>query len=268
MSFLETGSGEGIYYEFESPSAGQPTLVFVNALTGSIDNWSPVVEPALHEAGLGVLRYNFKGQPKSPVNNERALDDQLIVRDLCQLTEAVRPPRPVYCGLSIGGLFAARAVLAGCPAEGLVLLNTLRRIGTRLDWVNRAGARAVALGGTRLIGDLFMPLICGEAMLNTQRENFLLEDPYESPDPLDGHRRLMIGAISADWNVPWSKLDLPTLVISGLYDRVFFESDVVDELFAELPKGQRQDWSDAGHLLTADQPQRLAQSLIEFTRSL
>ena len=78
----------------------------------------------------------------------------------------------------------------------------------------------------------------------------------------------MIGAISADWNVPWSKLDLPTLVISGLYDRVFFESDVVDELFAELPKGQRQDWSDAGHLLTADQPQRLAQSLIEFTRSL
>jgi pimeloyl-ACP methyl ester carboxylesterase len=45
---------------------------------------------------------------------------------------------------------------------------------------------------------------------------------------------------------------------------VFFEADVVDELFASLPQGQRQDWPDAGHMVTVDQPQRLAQALIEF----
>jgi len=92
----------------------------------------------------------------------------------------------------------------------------------------------------------------------------LLDDPYEPADPLSGHYRLMLGATTADWNVPWSALNLPTLVISGLYDRVFFEADVVDELFASLPQGQRQDWPDAGHMVTVDQPQRLAQALIEF----
>ena len=131
MSLLETGPGEGLYYEFEAPTANQPTLVFVNALTGSIDNWQGVVDPALREAGLGVLRYNLRGQEKSPVNDDRILDDQLIISDLCQLIDEVKPPRPIYCGLSIGGLFAARAVLSGRPAEGLVLLNTLRRIGAR-----------------------------------------------------------------------------------------------------------------------------------------
>ena len=94
-------------------------MVFVNALTGSIDNWQGVVDPALREAGLGVLRYNLRGQEKSPVNDDRILDDQLIISDLCRLIDVVKPPRPIYCGLSIGGLFAARAVLSGRPAEGL-----------------------------------------------------------------------------------------------------------------------------------------------------
>ena len=268
MSLLETGPGEGLYYEFEAPTANQPTLVFVNALTGSIENWQGVVDPTLREAGLGVLRYNLRGQEKSPVNDDRILDDQLIIGDLCRLIDEVKPPRPIYCGLSIGGLFAARAVLSGRPAEGLVLLNTLRRIGARLDWFNHAGVRVVALGGTRLIGDLFMPLIAGETVLQANRDNFLLDEPYEPADPLNGHYRLMLGATTADWNVPWSALTLPTLVISGLYDRVFFEANVVDELFASLPQGQRQDWPDAGHMVTVDQPQRLAQALIEFAASL
>ena len=60
MSLLEIGSGEGLYYEFEAPTANQPTVVFVNALTGSIDNWQGVVDPALREAGLGLLRYNLR----------------------------------------------------------------------------------------------------------------------------------------------------------------------------------------------------------------
>ena len=123
MSLLETGPGEGLYYEFEAPTANQPTLVFVNALTGSIENWQGVVDPALREAGLGILRYNLRGQEKSPVNDDRILDDQLIIGDLCRLIDEVKPPRPIYCGLSIGGLFAARAVLSGRPAEGLSLIH-------------------------------------------------------------------------------------------------------------------------------------------------
>ena len=87
MSLLETGPGEGLYYEFEAPTANQPTLVFVNALTGSIENWQGVVDPALREAGLGILRYNLRGQEKSPVNDDRILDDLSLIH----ISEPTRP---------------------------------------------------------------------------------------------------------------------------------------------------------------------------------
>ncbi|HJP08335.1 MAG TPA: alpha/beta hydrolase, partial [Arenicellales bacterium] len=154
MSLLTLGPDEGLRYEYRPPAEGRPTVIYINALTGHLDAWAGVIENGCQQAGLGSLRYNLRGQEQSPAAVHRNLDQKLIVSDLTRLITELAPPRPILCGLSIGGLFAARAILAGVPAEGLVLLNTLRQIGPRLHWVNQALARVISLGGTRLLADL------------------------------------------------------------------------------------------------------------------
>jgi pimeloyl-ACP methyl ester carboxylesterase len=270
MTVYQMTPKDGLYYEYDPPKGkgGKPTVVFVNALTGSTDAWQAAVGPAVRDAGLGTLCYNFRGQADSPYDSGLTFDDKLIAGDLVTLLDHVKPPRPILCGLSIGGLFAARAVLAGAEAEGLILLNTLRKPGLRLDWLNEAMLRVVKLGGTRMVADMYFPLLTNPQFQEDNRSGFLLEDPYEAPPAGHAHVKLMAAGGLSDWDVPYEDLKLPTLVVSGLKDGVFFVAEDVDELYARLPDARRFDWPDAGHLLPAERPERLAETIIDFAKSL
>ncbi|MEL6317998.1 MAG: alpha/beta hydrolase [Pseudomonadota bacterium] len=268
QGLFDLGAGEGLRFAHAPPErADAPTFVFVNALTGDLGAWEAVVAPRLRAEGFGTLSYNFRGQEGSPFAADRALTPDLIAEDLTRLIQGLAPARPVLTGLSIGGLFAARAWLGGCPAAGLALLNTLREIGPRIAWVNDAMPRLVAHGGVGLFLDLLFPLLVNHEMAAAARPNFL-KGGYQ-PLPEDhGHMNLMRQAGAADWALPYETLSLPTLVITGRQDRVFLDEAVVDRLFARLPQAERESWEDAGHLLPQERPERLAARLAAFGRTL
>ena len=242
------------------------TFVFFNALTSDTSGWEAVIAPRLRDAGYGTLLFNFRGQTDSPFSSGTRLDANPIVDDALELLAALKPRNPILAGLSIGGLFAARAWLQGTAARGLVLINTLRRGGARLKWIGDALVRAVEVGGLELFRDLFLPLLMNEDWLAGQRENFLKPGADYPSLPTDsGHYKLLAQAgREADWDLPYETLDLPTLVVTGLQDHVFLEPDVVSDLFAKLPRGRRVDMSDAGHLIPGERPEALADILISF----
>lgn len=259
---------DALFYVHTPPAtAGLPTFVFVNALTGNTDAWEAVVAPALRVQGFGTLSYNFRGQTGSDFDPALALTDAVIIDDLRRLIAHVGPARPVLVGLSIGGLYAARAVLQGTDAAGLVLLNTLREIGPRIAWVNDAMGQLVAHGGVGLFLDALFPLLVNPDFAAVARPKFLT-GAYAPLDPAHGHMNLMRNAAATDWAVDYSALTLPTLVITGLHDRVFLDHAVVDRLFATLPQAQRLDWADAGHLLPQERPEKLAEALADFGRQV
>lgn len=265
MPLLELSPGNALYFEHSAPSRdGAPTFVFVNALTGNTQAWEAVVAPTLRAAGFGTLSYNFRGQDGSPFTPETALTPELIVDDLCALIDGVAPVRPVLCGLSIGGLFGAQAVLKGVQAEGLVLLNTLRVIGPRIGWVNDALPHLVSRGGVRLFLDAFFPLLVNQEFAAKNREAFLGAAPYEKLDPTHGHMNLMQHSPATDWDISYQALSLPVHVITGAQDRVFRDPDIIDALFARLPNATREDWADTGHLVPQERPEKLATALANF----
>lgn len=269
MAHLTLSSGNALYHEHTPPTReGAVTFVFVNALTGNTDAWEAAVAPALREKGFGTLSYNFRGQDGSPFGDGIALTPDLIVDDLCALLEAIAPARPVLVGLSIGGLFAAQAVLRGARTEGLVLLNTLRRIGPRIAWVNDALPHLVARGGVRLFLDAMFPLLVNEDFAAGAREAFLSDAPYEPLDPAHGHMNLMAHSTAADWDIPYERLILPVHVVTGLQDRVFLDRADVDALYARLPDATREDWVDTGHLVPQERPEKLAGALAAFGERL
>jgi len=265
------GPQDGLYYQHHPPADGKSsTFVFFNALTADTAAWEAVICPALRGAGYGTLTYNMRGQIQSPFSAEVELGEKLIVADAVKLLAEVSPVAPILVGLSIGGLFAARAWLAGAEAAGLVLINTLRRDGPRLKWIGDALVRAVEVGGLPLFRDLFLPLLMGEDWLQQNRSGFLLpETQYAALEPASGHYKLLSEAgRHSDWNIPYDRLNLPTLIITGLQDHVFLEREVVEELLAAIPDGRQVEMPAAGHLIPAEQPEALSETLMSFAKEI
>jgi pimeloyl-ACP methyl ester carboxylesterase len=255
------GPGDGLHFEHRPPAAGGgPTFVFFNALTGDAVSWEAAVAPALRAEGHGTLLWNFRGQKDRPFAAPDAVSARQIVADAVTLLAAQAPRRPVYVGLSIGGLFAAQAHLAGAPCAGLLLINTLRKAGPRLEWVNAAVHRAALTGGGRLIQDLYLPLLSGPAWQAANRGNFLHDQPYEPLHPSSGTALLLAAGKGADWDLPYERLTMPVTVLSGLQDRVFFDAADVAELRARLPDAERIDLPDTGHLVTLERPQVIVEA--------
>ncbi len=267
MALHTLSDGGSIYYLLHNPTvSGMPTLIFFNPLTGDTGNWEAVVAPRLRAKGFGTLSFDYRGQTNSPLSPETALHSALIVNDAVGLLNKISPERPIFVGLSIGGLYAARAWLEGAKAEKLVLINTLRHDGPRLKWVGDALVRAAELGGLQLFRDLYLPLLMNEDWLEENRMAFLKDrDEYIPLGPESGHYRLLAEAgPTADWEIPYEMLNIPILIVTGLQDHVFLELEVVDQLFNNLPQGERLDLPDAGHLIPGEHPEVLADYLAEF----
>ncbi len=268
MAHLAITDQDALYYEYDPPGDRGQTFVFVNALTGNTGMWQAEIGPALRAAGYGTLAYNYRGQADSPFAPGTVLDQSLIVGDLARLMLEVAPPRPVVVGLSIGGLYAAWARLGGTAMDGLVLINTLRTPGTRLEWINTAMARAAALGGTRLVMDMFMPLLVNQARSTEIRAGFLTDEAYEGLAPDHGHAVLLANAGSADWSPPWEEVKVRTLVVTGLEDRVFLDHGDVRRLTNRLPCARSVQMLDAGHLIPVERPTDLVAALRDFAMGL
>ena len=272
MPIFELNKGNGLLHYYTPPSIPQgKTFVFFNALTGDTNMWEGHIGEQLRKSGHGTLSFNYRGQSQSPFSSEIALDARLIVDDACRLLAHIHPNNTVLCGLSIGGLFAAQTWLACVPnitIDGLVLINTLRRDGPRLRWISDALVRCVEVGGLELFRDLYVPLLFNEDWQAQNRSNFLQLDAYTPLSRDSGHYNLLSHADSVDWDLPYENLTLPTLVITGLQDRVFLDQDDVNQLYARLPNAQRLDMADAGHLLPAERPQALLETLLQFVKGI
>ena len=268
MTELAIAGGESLYYEHEEAGAAGKTFVFVNALTGDTSMWEGAIGPALRDAGYGTLSYNFRGQARTSFGDDTDLTPDLIVADLNRLLDHLAPQRPILVGLSIGGLFAAQAQLAKPRCAGLVLINTLRKPGRRLDWINRTMVELARLGGSRLVMAANLPVVINPDFLTILWDRTFEGGAFAPLDPKDGMFRLMAGSGEADWDLPYEDLDLPVLVMTGEHDRLFRIDADVTELTARLPQATSVRFSDAGHLIPAEQPEAFIRELLTFAEGL
>jgi pimeloyl-ACP methyl ester carboxylesterase len=268
MTQLSIDDANALFYKHTPASSDGFTFVFFNALTGAADLWENTTTGALHNEGHGTLVWNFRGQAGSPVSAGLELGAERISADAKRLLDELQPQRPILVGLSIGGLFAIQTRQAGADADALVLINTLRRPGARLDWVNNAALRCAEVGGLELIKDLFGGLIFNEEWLEQNRDGAFKNEPYQPLTPDQGHYRLLRDCRSADWNVAYETLDLPVLVLTGLQDDMFLNLDDVADYAGRLPRARRVDFPDAGHMLPLERPRAFTEALLKFAQEL
>jgi pimeloyl-ACP methyl ester carboxylesterase len=100
------------------------------------------------------------------------------------------------------------------------------------------------------------------------RASFLKDEPYAALDPASGTARLLAAGIEADWDVPWERLEVPALVLSGLQDRVFFDAADVAALSARLSQVERIDLPDVGHLVSMERAQAVVDACLALARKI
>jgi 3-oxoadipate enol-lactonase len=262
MPTLALDDANAIAYRWTPPADGRPSAVFYNPLTGDFGMWEAAIAPALREAGLGTLVWNYRGQKESPIGAAVRITAEQITADAFRLLDAVAPPSPIHVGHSIGGYFAIRAREAGAAAAGLVLINTLRADGPRLAWLNDALLACARVGGLPLLRDLYAPLLFGEAWQRANRGNFLKGQGYTPLADDAADLRLLQAGATADWSMAWETVDLPVAVLTGREDRVFLDPIVVESILARLPQASVVLVEDAGHMLPVEAPEPIIEACL------
>ena len=268
MSKLTIDRNNSLYYEYQEGRLNTYTYVFVNALTGNTSAWNGVIGKRMRDEGYGYLTYNFRGQINSSFDESIELNSELIVSDLLKLINHLNLKNIILCGLSIGGLYAAIASLKKIDVKGLVLINTLRKPSSRLDWINRAMVNAAKLGGSALIMDMGMPVIASPEFLEKAKRNALNFENYKPLEKNDGIFKLMEGSLSADWSFDWSKINIPTLVMTGHLDKMFRIPEDIEELVKKIKNSRTIELPYCGHLIPLEEPEQFSNHIINFANNL
>ena len=268
VSKLDIDKKNSLYFEYEKGKNNDYTYVLVNALTGNTSVWNGVIGKRLKEGGHGYLTYNFRGQTNSCFDENINLTSEIIISDLLKLINHLNLKNIILCGLSIGGLYAAEASLEKIDVKGLVLINTLRKSSIRLDWINRAMVNAAKIGGTALIMDMWIPVISSPKFLNKVKSNALVFENYKPLEKKNGILKLMEGSLSTNWSFDWSKINIPTLVMTGHLDKMFRISEDIDELVKKIKNPIRIELPNCGHLIPLEEPEQFSDYIINFANNL
>ncbi len=268
MPFLKIDNKNEIYYEYAEPKEKGLTFVFVNALTGSTSTWNGEIGNKVVAKGIGYLTYNFRGQENSRFDENMDLDTEIIVNDLCLLIEKLKLQNVILVGLSIGGLYATMALEKGLKILGLVLINTLRKNSLRLDWINETMVNVASYGGISLLMDFNMPLIASPSFLEKMKPNALNPKNYRGLDKNSGIFKLMKGTLTTNWDIDWSKIYVPVLLMTGHYDKVFRIPKDIDDIANSIKKIKRIEFPDCGHLIPTEKPYVFAEHIIQFAKKL
>ena len=196
------------------------------------------------------------------------MDTKIIVSDLCLLIEELKIPNIVLVGLSIGGLYATLALEKGIKSLGLILINTLRKNNLRLNWINETMVNVTRYGGTSLLMDFNMPVIASPAFLEQMKPNSLKPENYIGLEEDSGIFKLMQGSLSANWDVDWSKINIPVLIMTGHHDKVFRVPSDIDSIINTMKYTTVVELPDCGHLIPIEQPKEFSDYINKFVKDL
>jgi 3-oxoadipate enol-lactonase len=253
----------GIVQHFASEgSRDKPVLVFANSLGSDLRIWDGVVSHLVGD--FTIIRYDKRGHGLSDVPvPPYSLDD--FVLDLVGLLDALEIKEATICGLSVGGVIAqGLAISRPDRVRGLVLCDTGMRIGSVGSWEERIGTVKES-GLSKLVGPSMERWFSAAFREHRSVEmqgyaNMLLRIPA------DGYLGACYALRDADLTQKTPKINKPTLVLCGDQD-IATTPDLGRELARAIPGARFSLIKEAGHLACIEQPEAMANQMMEFFRS-
>ena len=78
----------------------------------------------------------------------------------------------------------------------------------------------------------------------------------------------MEGSLSANWSFEWSKINIPTLIMTGHLDKMFRISEDIEELVKKIKNSKTIEMPNCGHLIPLEEHEEFADYIINFANNL
>ena len=227
------------------------TIVFVHGAGGSSDFWRTQVE-ALAER-VNTVAVDLPGHGQSDGNGHDKIEDysQAVV----DFISAVKPPRPIPCGISLGGAIVQQLLLDSPDFfEAAILISTgakLKVVPEIFDTIKKdinsyVNMMANFVASKSTDPDRVKPFKEDSARC---KPDVLIKD-FRACDRFDVMER--VGAISS-----------PVLVVSAEDDQVT-PPKYSDFLETSIAKASRTHIMEAGHIVPMEKPEKVNSAIIEF----
>lgn len=248
--------------------SSQETIVFVHGLGASLEYYSPLIEFTKLQDKFRIISYDLEGHGLTPTQPSHTTSINSYVRDLHNLLALKQVSKATIIGWSLGGLIAMRLAEQN-PAlvEKLVLLGpgpnpfpkpavdifTKRAALVRQLGMDASGvAKVVATAATSEMTRIQKPV-----QLSAVRQSLLATHP-------EGYAKGCTAlARSTDVNICVEKIDVPTLLIAGRYDKI--SPITLAEAYAKkMPNAKLEILEDVGHWHIIEDVTAVASVLTRF----
>lgn len=236
-----------------------PAVVFANSLGTDLRLWQPAIGRMM--PGLRLVCFDKRGHglsdlPKGATSIADYADDAIA------LIEDLGLERPVFVGLSIGGMIAQSiAIRRPDLLAGVVLSNSAARIGSPQMW--QARCHTVLAHGIASIADAvlerwFAPDFRATAECAIWR-NMLIRTPA------DGYAAACTAIAAADFTADLGTIRLPVMAIAGASDGAT-PPDLVADTARRISGARFHTIAGAGHLPCIEAPAAFAALLNDFLK--
>ena len=199
--------------------------------------------------------YKYHNTPKGVFWNNRISQDLRLNIILDKITD-----NSLLNIISIGDV--------GCGYGRLFEIIKERKNNSRLRWINETMVNVARYGGTSLLMDFNMPVIASPRFLEQMKPKALNPNNYIGLEETSGIFKLMQGSLSANWDLDWSKINVPVLIMTGHHDKVFRVPSDIDDIIKTMKNTKRIELEDCGHLIPIEKPQEFADYINKFVKNL
>lgn len=257
--------GATLHYEVEGDG---PAIVLTHSFLCAGDMWRYQV-PALVEKGWRVIDVDLPGHGRSQPAT-RVLDMYDLAAAVRAVLDAEKVERPVWCGLSIGGMLSLRAALttpdrvralviadsAACPDRW----STGVRYRAMAAWNRAFGLRA-------LVGPV-TKIFLSEGTRRSQPDLVAeLQEQWGAVDPVTVQRYILTLNRRDDLVERLAAIAVPTLVLVGEFDAAQ-PPPRGQEIADGIPGATFRVVPAAGHLSALEQPGPFNEALLTFLGDL
>jgi pimeloyl-ACP methyl ester carboxylesterase len=116
--------------------------------------------------------------------------------------------------------------------------------------------------------DFNMPVIASPRFLEQMKPKALNPNNYIGLEETSGIFKLMQGSLSANWDLDWSKINVPVLIMTGHHDKVFRVASDIDDIIKTMKNTKRIELEDCGHLIPIEKPKEFAGYINKFVKNL
>lgn len=248
-----------LHYRDDGPRDA-PAVVFANSLGTDLRVWDAVLP---HLPGLRIVRYDKRGHGLSQ-ETPGPYSVEMLADDAAALIAHLGLVRPVFVGLSIGGLIG-QALAARHPRAlaGLVISNSAAKIGEAQMWRDRISkVRAEGLDS-----------IAAATMERWFSPDFRAKG-HDAPwarmlarQPASGYAACCEAIAAADLRDAARALDLPVQLIAGGHDGAT-PPEIVQATAALIPGARFDLIAEAAHIPCVETPAAYAAILIRFFKEI